>query len=430
MGWEPPGSAPGALEALRAALGALGWEPEAAAGMAGALGAAGSAAEAAGLAEFAEEGPARAAVEAWLAGRAPAAPPPRRAAAAGAGSGGGAGAGARGGAGDREPPAAKGPTKAGGRRKYVPVDLAGGDERLDLAAGRHACECQATRHRLVGNCVACGRVVCKQEGPGPCLFCGAPVGVGSGEGGDGRGDCGGGGGPGGGSREATTAAAAGDSVPSEAERKAVAFKETLLTYDREASKRTTVIDDQSDFFEIESNAWLSKEEKGELIQRQRVLEEAEERRRKDFRVTIDLVGKQVTAAPREEEGGEGTRLAFVTREARGEAPAAGGAGAAASRPSPSPGARGGGGGGESASGARPAPLQDGPGQLAAGMMPNPGLVGKAPSYVSKVKGRQGKKGRRKKGGGRQGAQDESSAVEPPRRPREPEHRRVQDDEPF
>ena len=64
------------------------------------------------------------------------------------------------------------------------------------------------------------------------------------------------------------------------------------------------------------------------------------------------------------------------------------------------------------------------------MMPNPGLVGKAPSYVSKVKGRQGKKGRRKKGGGRQGAQDESSAVETPRRPREPEHRRVQDDEPF
>jgi len=63
------------------------------------------------------------------------------------------------------------------------------------------------------------------------------------------------------------------------------------------------------------------------------------------------------------------------------------------------------------------------------MMPNPGLVGKAPSYVSKAKGGQGKKGRRKKGGGRPGAQDEAAA-EPPRRPREPEHRRVQDDAPF
>jgi len=96
-------------------------------------------------------------------------------------------------------------------------------------------------------------------------------------------------------------AAATGPAPSDAERKAVAFKETLLTYDREASKRTTVIDDQSDFFEIESNAWLSKEEKGELMQRQRILEEAEERRRRDFRVTIDLVGKQVMAAPCEEE---------------------------------------------------------------------------------------------------------------------------------
>ena len=344
------------------------------------------------------------------------------------GAGAGAGAGARVGAGDGEPPVAKGPTKTGGRPRYIPVDLAGGDERFDLAAGRHACECQATRHRLVGNCVACGRVVCMQEGPGPCLFCGAPVGVSRGEGGGGRGEGESGDGPGRGSGEGTATAAVADAAPSEAERKAVAFKETLLTYDREASKRTTVIDDQSDFFEIESNAWLSKEEKGELIQRQRVLEEAEERRRRDFRVTIDLVGKQVTAAPCEEESGEGNRLAFVTREARGTAPAVGGAGDAAAPTSPY-GARVGCGGGDSAGGAHPAPLQDGPGQLAAGMIPNPGLVGKAPSYVSKVKGRQDKKGRRKKGGSRQGAQDEA-AVEPPRRPREPEHRRVQDDEPF
>merc|ERR1712094_124542 len=79
-------------------------------------------------------------------------------------------------------------------------------------------------------------------------------------------------------------------------------------------KEIALVVDQSDFFEIESNAWLSKEEKGELMQRQRILEEAEERRRRDFRVTIDLVGKQVMAAPCEEENVEGNRLAFVTRE--------------------------------------------------------------------------------------------------------------------
>lgn len=32
-----------------------------------------------------------------------------------------------------------------------------------------------------------------------------------------------------------------------------------VDYDRNASRRTTVVDDQSDFFEIDSNAWLSDE---------------------------------------------------------------------------------------------------------------------------------------------------------------------------
>ncbi len=30
-----------------------------------------------------------------------------------------------------------------------------------------------------------------------------------------------------------------------------------MEYDRNAAKRTTVIDDQSDFFEIDTNAWLT-----------------------------------------------------------------------------------------------------------------------------------------------------------------------------
>jgi hypothetical protein len=33
------------------------------------------------------------------------------------------------------------------------------------------CECQASKHSLVRNCLECGRVICAQEGPGPCLFC-------------------------------------------------------------------------------------------------------------------------------------------------------------------------------------------------------------------------------------------------------------------
>jgi hypothetical protein len=38
--------------------------------------------------------------------------------------------------------------------------------------GRHSCECQATKHKLIANCLTCGRIVCEQEGTGPCFFCG------------------------------------------------------------------------------------------------------------------------------------------------------------------------------------------------------------------------------------------------------------------
>ncbi len=44
-----------------------------------------------------------------------------------------------------------------------------------LVPGRQLCYCQCTRHKLVNNCVNCGKIVCEQEGEGPCLFCGAWV---------------------------------------------------------------------------------------------------------------------------------------------------------------------------------------------------------------------------------------------------------------
>lgn len=38
-----------------------------------------------------------------------------------------------------------------------------------------------------------------------------------------------------------------------------AFKDRLVDYDRNARQRTTVVDDQNDFFEIDTNAWLDPE---------------------------------------------------------------------------------------------------------------------------------------------------------------------------
>ncbi|KAJ6870130.1 hypothetical protein NC652_035903 [Populus alba x Populus x berolinensis] len=40
---------------------------------------------------------------------------------------------------------------------------------------RKPCPCQARQHRLVSNCLSCGKIVCEQEGEGPCRFCSALV---------------------------------------------------------------------------------------------------------------------------------------------------------------------------------------------------------------------------------------------------------------
>lgn len=63
--------------------------------------------------------------------------------------------------------------EAGGTQKaYTKVR---GDITKYLHAGRQICYCQASKHNFVNNCVSCGKVVCEQEGQGPCLFCGAWV---------------------------------------------------------------------------------------------------------------------------------------------------------------------------------------------------------------------------------------------------------------
>ena len=62
------------------------------------------------------------------------------------------------------------------RSKFVPVtspeDISYMSVRLP---GQHICDCQAQQHALVNNCISCGRVVCEQEGAGPCTFCGTLV---------------------------------------------------------------------------------------------------------------------------------------------------------------------------------------------------------------------------------------------------------------
>lgn len=61
--------------------------------------------------------------------------------------------------------------------KFYPLFSEGarGEELVAHLPGRHPCQCLATKHQLINNCTSCGRIVCAQEGSGPCYFCGQLV---------------------------------------------------------------------------------------------------------------------------------------------------------------------------------------------------------------------------------------------------------------
>ncbi|KAK9810597.1 hypothetical protein WJX73_003330 [Symbiochloris irregularis] len=156
--------------------------------------------------------------------------------------------------------------------------------------------------RSVANCLQCGKVFFPMassgeatalvESGGACTFCTAHVALHSGDK----------------SEERAPAAQRGAPVQQAVQRIATesptAFKDRMVGYDRESAKRTQVLDDQSDYFDVDSNAWLSAEERKQLKAQDAAIREAEEARRNRVTVTIDLLGRQVLM----EEGTSGAGL--------------------------------------------------------------------------------------------------------------------------
>lgn len=182
-----------------------------------------------------------------------------------------------------------------GKKKYTNLYSEDGANRdVVMLSGRHRCECQASKHRLVGNCLQCGRVVCQQEGSGPCQFCGALVMTREERELLGRG-----------SKKSEALhrrltseknATVSDLPPpqeQDALQKAVDHKNRLLEFDRTSERRTKVHDDESDYFNTNSR-WLSEGDRTKLRDRE------EELRTKRFSrggqtVTLDLANRRVVA---------------------------------------------------------------------------------------------------------------------------------------
>eukprot|EP01130_Rhizamoeba_saxonica_P006872 TRINITY_DN2756_c0_g1_i2.p1 TRINITY_DN2756_c0_g1~~TRINITY_DN2756_c0_g1_i2.p1 ORF type:complete len:1009 (+),score=238.66 TRINITY_DN2756_c0_g1_i2:571-3597(+) len=117
-----------------------------------------------------------------------------------------------------------------------------GNKPVSMPNVREECNCQASKHFLVGNCMNCGKVVCKKEGPGPCFFCGEIV------------------------EQITGPEVAVEIVES------------------------TMIDEQLDYYDV-NDSWLTEDEKAELKQKEE--DEIKKREEDRFKVTIDIAGRRI-----------------------------------------------------------------------------------------------------------------------------------------
>ncbi|XP_075215952.1 activating signal cointegrator 1 isoform X2 [Lycorma delicatula] len=166
------------------------------------------------------------------------------------------------------------------KTKYVNLYSQEGLKKdIILLKGRHKCDCQASKHRLINNCLKCGRIVCEQEGSGPCVFCGNLV-------------C---------SREQQDIITSGskqsnvllqqlmDDKPLSLT-SAIEHRNRLLEYDKTSEKRTHVIDDESDYYSPNS-VWLSETERTRLKEKEEELRAAKYSRQN--RITFDFAGRKL-----------------------------------------------------------------------------------------------------------------------------------------
>ncbi|GFO36203.1 thyroid hormone receptor interactor 4 [Plakobranchus ocellatus] len=178
------------------------------------------------------------------------------------------------------------------KSKYIPLFSSEGQAKSVIQLpGRHICECQAAKHRLINNCVCCGRVVCEQEGAGPCVFCGNLV-------------C---------TREDQEILDRGtkrseklrnslmrgghlNRSSDQSVEKAVKHRDKLLEFDRNSVRRTQVIDDECDYYATDANQWLNQADREKLRMREEELRKARHGSRRDRKITLDFAGRKVLDA--------------------------------------------------------------------------------------------------------------------------------------
>ncbi|CAJ0581242.1 unnamed protein product, partial [Mesorhabditis spiculigera] len=155
--------------------------------------------------------------------------------------------------------------------------------------GRRLCNCQARLHALVRNCLGCGKIVCVQEGSGPCMVCGTLV-------------C---------TEEEKEILQRNSRKSAELYKKLTGkempaggihslaaighqvelardFRDRLLIADADTERRTRVNDLESDYCNIDRNPYLTKEERAQIVQRRDELKRMREEQKRSMILNIDL----------------------------------------------------------------------------------------------------------------------------------------------
>jgi hypothetical protein len=129
--------------------------------------------------------------------------------------------------------------------------------------GKPICECMATVHDLVTNCLSCGKIMCAFEEDANCLFCGSLM-------------------------------YDPDAKLDVSEQELAQIKaDRLLEFDKNSAERTRVRDNAADYDvgADEYNRWATPEERGLAVKARSEKEAREEEARKQRVITIDLEKK-------------------------------------------------------------------------------------------------------------------------------------------
>ncbi|XP_022911827.2 activating signal cointegrator 1 [Onthophagus taurus] len=173
---------------------------------------------------------------------------------------------------------------SGGKGKKRYTNFYTHDHKPGLLKGRHPCDCQATKHDLINNCTKCGRIVCAQEGSGPCFFCDNMV-------------C---------TRYEMEVLNKNtkesdklynhlvEQKKSKEWKKALETRNRLLKTDQMGdSIKNKIFDDQNDYFDLNSK-WLSEDDKSNLKKKHASMHSSIHKNRRDMKLALDFASRTVT----------------------------------------------------------------------------------------------------------------------------------------